>query len=189
MKVAESEVPVYQGRLMSPNEVRTAMYQRGGVLPHAYQQSWYLCGDVSEEFFRRVESHEKITHSLNIFRVNGNTSFAVFVLQIREQQARFLLPFASEKSARFVEQVERTGVFMSLGKAGTRDALLLEFNDRQSHLKELRSVAKRCARLPCDLDLIEVRMAAYSMTQVSAIPSVVQSESVSEVCLTVVLDD
>jgi hypothetical protein len=189
MKIAERKVPVYQGRLMSPNEVRSAIYQRGGILPHEYQQSWYLCGDVTDEFFRRVERHEKITHSLNTFGVNGSTSFAVFSLQIREQQARFLLPFASEKSVRFVEQVERTGVFMSLGKAGTRDTLLLEFNDRQNQLKELRSVAKRCARLPCDLDLIEVRMASYSMTQVSAIPSVVQSESVSEVCLTVVLDD
>ena len=189
MKVAESEVPVYQGRLMSPNEVRTAMYQRGGVLPHAYKQSWYLCGDVSEEFFRRVESHEKITYSLNIFRVNGNTSFAVFALQIREQQARFLLPFASEKSVRFVEQVERTGVFMSLGRAGARDTLLLEFVDGENQLRDLRDVAKRCARLPCDVDINELKMASYSMTHASSIPSRAVADVVSKVCLNVILDD
>jgi hypothetical protein len=189
MKVAESSVPVYQGRLMSPNDVRSAIYQRGGILPHEYQQSWYLCGDVTDEFFRRVASHEKIMHSMNIFRVNGSTLFAVFSLQIREHQARFLLPLAAEKSARFVEQVERTGVFLSLGRAGNREALLVEFVDERNQLKELRGVVSECARLPRDIGLVELRMGAYSMMQVSAIPSVIQSESVSEICLTVVLDD
>jgi hypothetical protein len=189
MKVAESQVPVYQGRLMSPNEVRTAMYQRGGVLPHRYQQSWYLCGDVCEEFFQRVARHEKITHSVTIFSVNGSTFFAVFCLQICEHQTRFLLPFASEKSVRFVEQVERTGVFMSLGRAGTEEALLLEFVVGENQLRDLRAVAKRCSRLPCDVDINELKMASYSMTHASSIPNRSAASVVSEVCVNVILDD
>jgi hypothetical protein len=188
MKIAENQVPVYQGRLMSPNDVRSAIYQRSRFVPQEYQQSWYLCGDVTDEFFRRVVSHEKITHSLNIFRVNGSTSFAVFCLQIREHQARFLLPLAAEKSVRFVEQVERTGVFLSLGRAGNREALLVEFIDERNQLRELRGVVSECARLPRDIDLVELRMASYAMTQMTAIPRGAGVEVVSEVCLSVVLD-
>jgi hypothetical protein len=188
MKLAQT-VPVYQGRLMSPNDVRTAMHQRGDALPPRYQKSWYLCGDVTDEFFSRVASARKIEHSLNIFTVNGNTSYAVFGLQIREHQARFLLPFASEKSVRFIEQVERTGVCLSLGKAGKREAILLEFHAQDGQLKELRDAGKRCAGLPCDLELIELRMATFAMTEVSCIPDGTGAGVVSEVCLTVILDD
>lgn len=188
MKLAQT-VPVYQGRLMAPNDVRAAIHQRGDVLPHRYQRSWYLCGDVTDEFFSRVTSAEQIEHSLNIFTVNGNTSYAVFGLQIREHQARFLLPFASEKSVRFIEQVERTGVFMSLGKAGRREAILLEFRAREGQLKKLRDVGMQCANLPCDLELVELRMATHAMTDVSCIHDGAGAGVVSQVCLTVILDD
>ena len=59
MKSAEHKVAVFQGRLMSPNEVRSTMNERGGMLPHSYQQSWYLCGDVSEEciFHTKLDTH------------------------------------------------------------------------------------------------------------------------------------
>lgn len=189
MKVVDSSVPVYQGRLMSPNEVRSAIYQNGGILPHDYQQSWYLCGNVTDEFFRRVAIDEKIVHRLDIIRVNGSTSFAVFSLQIHELQARFLLPLASERSVRFVEQVERTGLFMSLGQVGTRNTLLLEFVDEKDQFKQLRGVASEFARLPRDIDLVELRMASYSMMQLSSIPSGAVVDMVSKVCLSVVLDD
>lgn len=189
MKVAESEVPVYQGRLMSPNEVRTALYQQGRALPHRYQQNWYLCGDVCEEFFRRVARDERITHSVSVFRVNGSTLFAVFCLQIREHQTRFLLPFASEKSVRFAEQIERTGVSVSLGRAGTKDALLLKFVIGENELRDLRTIVKRCSRLPCDVDINELKMASYSMTQALSIPNRSAETVVSEVCVNVILDD
>jgi hypothetical protein len=188
MKIAESRVPVHQGQLMSPNEFRSAVYQRGGILPAEYQQSWYLGGTVSDEFFRRVANDERIERSLTIFRIAGASVFAVFALQIREHQARFLLPLASEKSALFVEQVERTGIFLSLTRAGTRETLLLEFVDEKGQLQELRNVAAECGRLPRDIDIVELRMACYSMTQMSAIASSA-ANLVSDVCLSVVLDD
>lgn len=189
MKVAESKVQVYQGRLMSPNEVRSAIYQRGGIVPHQYQQSWYVCGSVTDEFYRRVAMDERPTFGIDIFRVNRNTSFAVFTLQIREQQARFLLPFASEKSVRLAEQVERTGIFLSLERTGTEDALLLEFVDTRNQFGQLRDVAKRSSRLPCDVDIDELKLASYSMTHASAVPSRAVADVVSEVCLNVILDD
>lgn len=189
MKLAERRVAVFQGRLMSANDVRSAMCGRDGVLPQAYQQSWYLCGDVSEEFFRRVAQHERIVHSLNIFTTAGKTSFAVFVLQIRDHQARFLLPFASEKSLRFFEQAARTGVFLSLGQQGGNNALLLEFLCEPEKLAQLMRMSSGQAMPPRDLDMVELRLAFHAMMQLSTIPSEFDGCPVSELCLNIVLDD
>lgn len=189
MKLAERDVPVFQGRLMAPSEVRGAVYGRGGSLPQAYMQSWYLCGDVSEEFYRRVANDENIAFNLNLFTTPGKTFFAVFVLQIRECQARFLLPLASERSVRFLEQAERTGVFMSLGKAGGNAALLVEFLCVQGKLAEFRADVRNSKSLPRDIDIIELRLASFSMMQVDMISSAFEGTSVSDVCLSVVLDD
>ena len=189
MKSAEKTVAVFQGRLMSPNEVRSTMYERGGVLPQSYQQSWYLCGDVSEEFYRRVAHHERIVHSLNIFTTAGKTIFAVFVLQIREHQARFLLPYASEKSVRFFEQAARTGVFLSLGQQGGDNALLLEFLCEPEKLAQLMRMSSGKAIPPRDLDMVELKLASHAMMQLPTIPSEFDKFPLSELCLTIVLDD
>lgn len=188
MKVAESPITVYPGRLMSPNDVRAAVYERRNVLPKAYQQGWYLCGDVTNEFFHRLTGGEKVTESLDYFRVTGGQYFAVFTLQIREQQTRFLLPLASAKSVRFIEQAERTGVFLSLGKSGATDALLVEFKGGRVRLRELQTASKRSGSLPYDLDPLILRLASLSMMQVEAVPSTNPHCAVAEVCLTVILD-
>lgn len=189
MKVAESPITVYPGRLMSPNEVRSAVHARGSALPKAYQHGWYLCGDVTEELFHLIRGGERMTESLDYFRVTGGQLFAVFTLQVREQQTRFLLPLACEKSLRFIEQVERTGVFMSLGKGGATDALLVEFKGGRVRLRELQLASKRCAGLPCDLDPVILRLASFSMMQIGAIPSTNPQFPVGEVCLTVILNN
>jgi hypothetical protein len=136
-----------------------------------------------------LTTKEEIAHSLSIFRIDGNKVFIVFALQIRDHQARFLLPLASERSIRFIEEVERTGVLMSLGLAGTRGGFLLEFIDKAGRLKEIRKMWKELARLPFDVDLGILKMACYSMTQATSVPSDVAAVVVSEICLNVVLDD
>lgn len=174
---------------MSPNEVRSAVYRQGGVLPHDYQQSWYLCGDVSEEFFRRVSRHEKMAHSLYIFSTAGKASYAVFVLQIRDHQARFLLPFASEKSMRFFEQAARTRVFLSLGQMGGKNAFLLEFRCKPEKYAQMTRMSLGQSTPPRDLDIIDLRLASHAMMQLSSIPSQYVEHSLSELCLNIVLDD
>lgn len=189
MKLAETQVPVFQGRLMSPNQVRSAVYAQGGVLPHDYQQSWYLCGDVSDEFFRRVSRHERMAHSMYIFTTAAKTSFAVFVLQIRDHQARFLLPFASEKSTRFFEQAARTRMFLSLGQMGGNNALLLEFLCEPEKYAQMTRMSSGQSIPPRDLDIVELRLASHAMMQLSSIPSQYVEHPLSELCLNIVLDD
>jgi hypothetical protein len=188
MKLAERSVPVCQGRLMSPNEVLCARYQRGNAPPQS-QRSWYLCGDVSEEFFRRLTNREVVAYSLNTFRVDGDKFFIVFALQIREHQVRLLLPLASERSVRFLAEAARTGVFLSLGRAGTHDTHLLEFIDEEGLLNELCKLSENFARLPFDIEPAVLKMACYSMTQASAVPSRLAAVVISKVCLNVVLND
>jgi len=189
MRLAEKSVLVSQGRLMSPNEVRSTRYQRGNAPPQNSQQGWHLCGDVSEEFFRRLTNREGVVYSLSNFRIDGDKFFIVFALQIREHQVRLLLPLASERSARFLAEVARTGVLLLLGMAGTRDTHLLEFIDEDGQLNELCKLPKKLARLPFDIDPGILKMACYSMTQASAVPSRLATVVISEVCLSVVLND
>ena len=189
MKLAQKNVSVFQARLLSPSEVRTEMFERGGVLPHAYQQSWYLCGDVSDEFFSRVERHEKIVHTLSVFTTPRHANFAVFVLQIRDQQLRFLLPFSSEKSLRFFEQVGCTGLFLSLGQRGGNNALLHEFLCEPEILAYLIRLYRAGSMPQGDEAMAELRWAARSMMKLSTIPSDCAGIPVTEVSLNVVLDD
>jgi hypothetical protein len=189
MKVIENAITACKGRLMSPNEVRSAVQNLGRTLPKQYQHGWYLCGDVTTEFFYRLKGGAKTTEAIDCFSVKGGQLFTVFSLQIGEQQARFLLPLASEKSLRFLEQVERTGVFLSLGKEGATDALLIEFKSGRTGLRELQLALKRCAHLPCDVDPVVLSLASFSMMQKKAVPSADPLCLVAEVCLTVVLDD
>lgn len=189
MKLAEKNVSVFQARLLSPSEVRTEMFERGGVLPHAYQQRWYLCGDVSDEFFSRVKKHEKIVYSLNVFTTVRHASFAVFVLQIRDQQLRFLLPFASEKSLMFFGQACLIGVFLSLGQRGSNNALLQEFLCEPEILANLSTLYQARPVPQGEEAMNELRQAVQAMMRLSTIPSDCEGIPVSEVCLNVVLDD
>ena len=188
MKLAEKSVPVSQGRLMSPNEIRSVGYQLDSAPPQSSQRSWYLCGNVSEEFFRRLTNREAVAHSLSTFRINGDNFFIVFALQIREHQVRLLLPLASERSVRFLAEVARTGVLLSLGRVGARDTHLLKFIDEEGRLSEVCKLSQNFARLPFDIDPGVLKIACYSMTQASAVPSRLAAVVISKVCLNVVLN-
>lgn len=188
MNLSQKSVTVCQGHLMSTNELRYARRHQFSRFPQKPNEKLFLCSDVSEEFFRRLKNREETRHSLSYFRIDGNKVFIVFMLQIREHQARFLLPLASQKSIEFVEQVEKTGVLMSLGRAGTRDAIVRAFIDGTDQLNGIRSVCKRFAQQPVDVDLGILKMACYSMTQVDPIPGAFAEIAVSELCLSVVFD-
>ena len=173
---------------MSTNELRYARRHQFSMFTQKPNERLFLCSDVSEEFFRRLKNREETRHSLSYFRIDGNKVFLVFMLQIREHQARFLLPLASQKSIEFVEQVQKTGVLMSLGRAGTRDAILRAFIDGTDQLNGVRSVCKKFSQQPVDVDLGILKMACYSMMQVEPVPGAFVEIAVSELCLSVVLD-
>jgi len=188
MNLSQKSVMVCQGHLMSTNELRYAKHDQFNMFLQKSNERLFLCSDVSEEFFRRLKNREETRHSLSYFRIDGNNVFLVFMLQIREHQARFLLPLASQKSIEFVEQVEKTGVLMSLGRAGTRDAILRAFMYATDQLNGIRSVCEKFSQQPVNIDLGILKMACYSMTQVDPIPGAFAEIAVSELCLSVVLD-
>lgn len=66
MKVAKSSITVYPSRLMSPNGVRAAVHEQGNILPKAYQQGCYFCGDVANALFHRLTVIKKVSESLGL---------------------------------------------------------------------------------------------------------------------------
>lgn len=190
MQATEQAASVFQGKLMSPREMHEAIsgYRLADTISSGYRGSWYLCGDVSEEFYQLAVSGHSPGYSLAVFSTPGGTVFSVFVLQLCNHQARFLLPFSSEKSVRFSEQIERTGVYLSLGRNGGRDALLVEFQGLSEILRPLQAYSKVIKALPKDLPDYDLQIAAHHALDRSGVPSAHPDFQVDHVCMTVILD-
>jgi hypothetical protein len=190
MQSLEKVVTVFQGRLMSPREMNEAISDTRLEAPISsnLRSSWYLCGDVSEEFYQLAISGNSPGYSLAVFSTPGGTVFATFVLQLRDWQARFLLPFSSEKCGRFLEQIERTGLYLSLGRNGGRQALLVQFQCLPELLGPLQAYSKVIKGLPCDIPDRDLQIAGQHILGHSSVPSAHPHFAVEHVCMTVVLD-
>ena len=190
MHEADIAMTAFQGRLMSPREMHDSIANSrlAGTIPDTYRGRWYLCGDVSEEFYQLALAGNSPGYTLGTFSTPGGTIFAVFVLQLQNRQARFLLPLITEKSTRFAEQIERTGLYLSLGRDGGRDALLVEFQCVAELLAPLRSYSRSIKGLPRDLPTRDLQIAGQHVFDPAGIPSAHPHFEVDEVCMTVVLD-
>jgi hypothetical protein len=191
MQLADKAVSVFQGKLMSPREMHEAISgsRFADTISREYRGSWYLCGDVSEEFYQLALAGNSPGYSLAVFSTPGGTVFAAFVLQLRNHQARFLIPFCSAKSGRFMEQLERTGLYLSLGRNGGREALLVEFKCLAELLGPLHAYSKVIKGLPKDVPDIDLQIAGQHILGLSGIPSSHPDHTVDDVCVTVVLDE
>lgn len=175
---------------MSPREMHDSIVGShvASTIPDTYRGRWYLCGDVSEAFYQLAVAGNPPGFSLGAFSTPGGTIFAVFALQLQNRQARFLLPLVTEKSQRFAEQIERTGLYFSLGRDGGRDALLVEFGCLRDLLAPLRSYSKALKNLPKDLCSRDLQIAGQHVFDLAGVPSAHPHFEVDEVCMTVVLD-
>lgn len=179
-------VPVFQGRLMSPREAHEAT--AGRAISTDYTSKWHLCGDVNESFFQLCLAGNSPGFSVGVFKTPGGAVFASFVLQLLNQQARFLLPLSTEKCLRFVEQVQRTGLCLSLGRNGGTQALLALF-EVADILLPLRRHAQLLNRLPRDLTADDLRIAGQQMLSLDGAPSSIPQYDVEGISVTVVLDN
>lgn len=184
--VTGQSVHVFQGRLMSPRDVHEATRGRG--IPTNYTSRWHLCGDVSEKFFELCAAGSSPGFAVGSLKSPGGAVFASFIMQLRNQQARFLLPLSTEKCVRFLEQAERTGLCLSLGRNGAEQALLALFGVKDM-LGPLRRHAQLLSRLPRDLTAEDLRFAGQQMMSADGVSSVMPEHEVEGVSLTVVLDN
>lgn len=186
IEVEGQSVHVFQGRLMSPREVQEAT--SGRSISTEYTAKWHLCGDVSESFFELCAAGSSPGFAVGSLKTPGGAVFASFVLQLRNQQARFLLPLSTEKCVRFLEQAERTGLCLSLGRNGAQQALLAPF-DIEDMLEPLRRHAQLLGRLPRDLTAEDLRFAGQQLMSFEGAPSIMSEYALESVSLTVVLDN
>lgn len=192
MQLADKVASVFQGKLMSPREMNESISgsRLADTISPKYRRSWYLCGDVSEEFYQLAVSGNTPGYAFSAFTTPGGTVFATFVLQLRNHQARFLLPFATEKSARFIEQAARTGIYLSLGRNGGREALLVEFACVPELLGPMQTYSEILKGLPRDIPARDLQIAGQYILTASDVPSAHPHYPVVEqVCMTVILGE
>lgn len=90
VELSGKSVDVFEGRLMSPREVQEATSDK--AVPTDYSRRWHLCGDVNARFFELCLAGNSPGFGVGVFKSPGGAVFASFVLQLLNQQARFLLP-------------------------------------------------------------------------------------------------
>ncbi|WP_295997994.1 hypothetical protein [Rugamonas sp.] len=182
----DGSVSVFQGRLMSPREAAEATRGRG--IAAEYTSKWHLCGDVNEQLFALCAAGSPPGFAVGSFKTPGGAVFASFILQMKNQQARFLLPLSTEKCIRFLEQAERTGLCLSLGRNGAEQAMLAPFAV-EDMLEPLRRHAKLLSRLPRDLTAEDLRFAGQQLMSFDGAPSIMGEYALDGISLTVVLDN
>jgi hypothetical protein len=157
-------------------------------MPESFRGRWYLCGDVSEGFFQLALADSSRGYTVGLFSTPEGTKFAFFVLQLLNRQARFLLPLISEKAIRFIDQVERIGLYLSLGRNGGEDAVLVEFQCAPEMLAPLRRFSKDLKNIPKDLSPLDLRIAGQHVADRTSVPSAHPALEVDEVCMNIILD-
>jgi hypothetical protein len=75
MQEANSTATVFQGKLMSPREMHEAIVgsHLASTIPDVYRGRWYLCGDVSEEFYQLALAGNSPGYTLGAFSTPGGT--------------------------------------------------------------------------------------------------------------------
>lgn len=185
---ANQELPLYVGRLMSPQEVWGATIDRPDV-PRRIKNHWYLCGDAPEDFWDMMKSRpEQVGLRASGFTTPAHRAYAIFSIQVRNYQTRFLLPLGDEKVSAFLEGAQ-TGVWLSLGRNGGKDALLHQFTMKAAELSPLAVLSRRCRPLHWQTALSELKLMTSKMLEPGAIASALPSFTVDHVAVTLVLSD
>lgn len=187
MALKDFSTSFYQARLMSPNDVRGAIYGQNQVIPDNFVQSWCLCGDVCDEFYKRVLAGRPICYGIMLFSVVQETFYAGFTLQIDEYQVRFLLPLGSDKCERFFEQVERTGLNISLGQAGKSNALLLAFELASGSRELIERCLAKSRLVRGNIEPVQMKMAIDMVSDIEAVPSVYRYLLVENITVNIVI--
>jgi hypothetical protein len=185
------KVMVYNGRLMSPDEVRLATRDYG-VMPREIRRSWVVCGDVSDELWLALRDTpwQKRGMRLSTFSTPTNTAYAVFVVQLGGRQARILLSLSDKSVVQLFAEGGATGIWLSMGRNDGDDTLLLEFFPSvPAQLQPVSFIARSCKTLSIEDARVEFQRAARAVMERETVPSLIQNCRVDEVSLTVILPD
>lgn len=176
----------FPARLMSPDEVRAATSQALDI-PLPVKNGWALCGDVSEEFWRMMQNGaEQVVYRVSAFTTPQSRGYAIFTIQVRDYQIRFLLQLGGTKHTQFISRGARDGIFISMGRNGGNKTILHKFQIQQHELEPLSAISKRCVPTGLLLGLAEWQLVANSALALETIPSAIPGTNVRKVTLNIV---
>ena len=90
---------LHAGRLMSPEELRRAVYGRSG--PEKQFEGWFLCGTAHPAMYSACVKSETQTAVVTL------NDYFVAIQQCETWQSRIVLPVAGEHAIRFVHAMNR----------------------------------------------------------------------------------
>lgn len=180
------DVNLYAGRLMSPEEVLNATSERGNIPLHI-RNRWHLCGDVSEKFWALMESGTEILgYRITVFTSPDDTVYATFIVQLKQFQARFLLPLSDDKALKFIAEAGVSGLGLSLGRDGGGRAILLDFQVSPAQIEPIFAIAKQSRRLSEAEAFAELELATMSALDKTLVSSALPNYEVQHVSLNVI---
>jgi hypothetical protein len=180
------DVNLYAGRLMSPEEVFSATSARGNI-PLNFRNRWYLCGDVSEKFWTLIRNGTEILgYRITVFTSPDDTVYATFVVQLKQFQARFLLPLSDDKALKFIAEAGVSGLGLSLGRDGGGRAILLDFEVSPAQIEPIFAIAKQSRRLTEAEAFAELELATMSAMDKKLVSSALPNYEVQHVSLNVI---
>jgi hypothetical protein len=180
---------LYLGRLMSPNEVAGATLENRSI-PSAVKLSWALCGDTSKECWELIQNkQEQVAYRISGFTSTWQSAFAIFTVQVRDHQTRFLLPLGLEKTNQFIESGGHNGIVVSLGRNGADAAVLREFKIRPDELEPLLAMSNRCVAWGGARSFEELQLVCIEALKLNTIPSALPGFQVSHAHLNVIAPD
>jgi hypothetical protein len=185
MQVANNAI--YLGRLMSPQEVKEATMTRNEI-PCIVQNSWFLCGDVTDEFWCALLENPRKNHGFRVsaFTTPSDGAYVMLTVQLKNMQCRFLLSLSDAKVIKFIDDAGKTGIWLSLGRNDGHESILQAFPVNPEHLQPISALAHGCKNLaPADA-LVEFQLAALAAQDRKTIPSVVPGFAVRHVSLSLI---
>lgn len=177
---------IYLARLMSPEEVKEAT----GItqIPSEIRNGWALCGDMPEGLWKVMQNQtERIGFRVSAFTTPNSRGYAIFTVQIRDYQIRFLLQMGWLKHTQFFETGARDGIYVSLGRDGGDHALVQKFHIQQHELEPLSAMSKLCLTADLNTELPELKLATQGAFATDTIPSAMPGQWVKHVTLNIVL--
>jgi hypothetical protein len=181
---------VYLGRLMSPQEVQAATSQRMEI-PDGIRSCWYLCGDITEELWYAINNSSNINKGfcLNALTRHDGGSYVIFTFQLRDMQCRFLLSVRDKKVINFLDNAQKTGIWLSLGRDDGNQAILQPFLLSPEHLRPISDFAKSCNVMAPEEALVDFRLAAFEVIKPVTVPSILQGFEIRQVSLSIITSD
>lgn len=164
----------YPARIMSPQEVSSAITTSTRGLSELLERRWMLCGDVAAETFalmRQIPLRD-VACRVSAFTSSNFGNYAVIAHQVSTHHHRFVLPLWDPEVIAFIRALQTQPHGFMLGCAGAMDAVVLPGFASAGELRPLLRFCSEPTEQEFGVLIGELPLVIATMARVDAIPSV-----------------